>query len=363
MADARGYINSFTGDLENNQDKWHTYVIAPFDQAYRDAFTNFNLFLKKQKESEAPPSWLLPLCMLALSLCAGGVLTASFGAVTAKALAGKAANSLAQGPGLDFIVRHNMDRAFRAANFLANNKTGNFIAGKLWDAVETGVTGYTSDQFKNAKSALVENASAFPSVEKLVQDPMSVEKALTKYVDEAKIKCHDLAAAIRDSASVTDDAKILSVSLMRLATIYNPPQASIAYAGLAGEIEMAFYLTLVTNLDYLATDFQEELMETSRAGWRRTGYYTPNKITPISVSPVDKSYPVSTPGKAGPKSQQVGFKQLGKILSARLDELHNVKFGVPFNANPVSAGTIYRAEQTISFLANGNIKRLIGGAA
>jgi hypothetical protein len=362
MADALGYINSFTGDLENNQDKWHTYVIAPFDQAYRDAFTNFNLFLKKQKESEAPPSWLLPLCMLALSLCAGGVLTASFGAVTAKALAGKAASSIAQGPGLDFIVRHNMERAFRAANFLANNKTGNFIAGKLWDSMESGVSSYTSDQFKKAKSAIIENASTFPSIEMLVQDPMKVEKALIKYVDEAKIKCHDIAAAIRDSASITDEAKILSVSLMRLAPICNPPQSSIAYDGLAGEIEMAFYLNLVTNLDYLASDFREELMETRGAGWRRTGYYTPNKITPIEVSPDDNN-PKSTPGKAGPQSQRVGFKGFPKVLSARLDELHKKKFRTPFNANPVSENTIRLAEKTISSLANGNIKRLISGAA
>ncbi len=354
-------ISNFLHDLNNNRDKWDTFVVDPFAKEYKKAFKRYQKTLADQKEADAFPQWVMSLSLLALSLCGGGVLTAAFGTAAAKTIAGTAAQKFVNGPGLDYLVRNNMERGFRAAGFFATNKVGNFIAEKVWDAAESGVSGYVSDKYTAAKAAIDQNRSSYPSVDKFAQDPQDIKDALGAFVGEAKIKCYDLAAAIRDDPKVPDEKKASDIMALRKATIFNPPQKSIVYDGLAEEIELAFYLLMVLDLDHLETDYQEELMETHGGrGWRRTGFYHPNKSTPINQSPSEASYPKSTPGPGRPGSQAVSYGRLGGVIGSRLDALYKNKFNTDFLPNRVEQGTLVRAEKTIELLANGNIKRLIG---
>jgi hypothetical protein len=364
MASAIDYINAFTADLENNQDKWKTYVINPFTDAYIDAFGKFNETLKAQKEADKAHGLLLSLSMLALSLCGGGLLTATFGATALKTIVGNAAQKLANNSALDFMVRHNMERAFRAADYLANNKTGNFIAGKLWDELEAKAGSFIGGKVTKAKEAIHVSRAAYPSVEKFVREPMKIYLALDTFVGEAKIKCHDLAAGYRDDDKLTDDEKIKKVAGLRKSTVYNPPQRSIAHAKLQDEIELSFYLYMVMESDYLWTDYREDWTDSGGRSMRRTGTYSPTKKTPINEPMGSANYPKSTPGRPSPNSQMVWYEKMGGVITDRLNELHSGLYGNKFmSSRQNSEYTVAAAQSSINTLANGNIKRLIGNTS
>jgi hypothetical protein len=118
-------ITNFITDIPAKERKWKNHTITPFAKAWINAFENFKETMKQQKDAdEAAQKLKFELAMLALSLCGGGLLTAAFGTAAAKTLATNAA--------LDVICRNNMQRAFKAANYIATNQTASSWIPTSW---------------------------------------------------------------------------------------------------------------------------------------------------------------------------------------------------------------------------------------
>src|SRR5882724_3328161 len=159
MADSRQFIDEFLIDLPNHGRKWKNFAVNPFAKAYVAARKAYDDMAKAQADADSETPLGLKLALLALSLCGGGAMTAAFGTTALKTIASNAAVAV--------ICRRNMDKAFTAANFIATNKTASFVAGKLWDEIENGATGFLGNKFK--PTDLAQNPAAFPSVNKFVQ--------------------------------------------------------------------------------------------------------------------------------------------------------------------------------------------------
>src|SRR5688572_15120012 len=132
----RQIFNESIDSIDKVENKWMLYTINPYSMAYDDALEAFKKKLEEQKEEDKAESLLLSLAMLALSLCGGGILTAAFGSAAIKTIAVDAATNV--------ICNNNMERAFKAAHFIATNKTATFVAGKLWDEAESKATAFVS---------------------------------------------------------------------------------------------------------------------------------------------------------------------------------------------------------------------------
>jgi hypothetical protein len=341
MSNAREYINSFTSDLGNVKDKWSLNAVIPFHDAYIDAFTSFKSTLKNQEDADkAEREWKLGLAMFALSLCGGGIMTAAFGTTVLK--------NIVIDKAVDAICNRNMEKAFRAAHYLATNKTANFVAGQVWDAAEKRATDYLGGKLKDS---LAQNPAAYPSVDKFVQDPGKIRNALDTFILEAKTKCHDIAAAIRDNPAMTDDNKIAEVDKLRKSKIFNPPGKTIDNGGLAEDIELSFYMYMVMESDYQTSSEIYYVRSHDGLGGAREPRIKTHKH-PVPQSVYAKDYPND------PKDP-VKFNKIGGVIKDRMNGLYRRKIGGEFMNGSLDKTHLYRAEQTLDLLAGANIKRLI----
>jgi hypothetical protein len=233
MSAASDFINAWTSDLANTGKKWETYTVLPYARAYRRAAKGFEETVAAQKADEAN-SWLPALGLLALSLAGGGLLTAAFGSAVLKELAAKAATSDRV---LNSLIRNNMNRTYKALEYVATNKTASFIGGKVWDAVESGATDYVSGRIKES---MTQNSSSFPSINQYADNPEDLKDALMMFVGECQTKLHDMAAFIRDSSALSDDAKIAAAKLLGVSPFFKPAIRSVDPGDMDVEIEISF---------------------------------------------------------------------------------------------------------------------------
>ncbi len=208
MTTAKEKISEFMHDNENMEDTWKVYTRNPFSMAYDAALAAFTKTLEDQAKADA---WKLQLMTLALSMCGGGIMTAAFGTMAIKTIAGNYA--------LNVICNNNMERAFKVAYFVSTNKTANFIAGKVWDEIESRGTALVS---ATTVEALSQTVQAFPSADKGNMSAFTMDKTLETFIGEAKIKAHNIAADIRDNSKVGDDEKIALVDKMRAKQVLQP---------------------------------------------------------------------------------------------------------------------------------------------
>jgi hypothetical protein len=343
MTDVAATLNRFQHDLVQVERKWGAYTIKPYALAYETGYLNFKDKIKEQEDADKLKAELI---MLALSLCGGGVMTAAFGTIALKSLASKAA--------IHVICNNNMERAFKAAHFVATNKTANFIVGSVWDELEKRGKDYATGKLKTAIESMAQQPVAFPSAQKVTT--IAVKTSLEMFIEEAAIKAYDLAVGIGDDPRLSANEKIKKLTDMRTSKLWKPPEGSVDDGSLSDEIELSFYMNMVMNSDYLKTTTYRKVMR--HDGLARSPHYEPvTTRTDISESARSKDYPQEF------GNQEIGYKRIGGIIEDRINELHRKKFKEKFYDGDLDVGVMLKAEDTIERLADYKIKQRIAGAA
>jgi hypothetical protein len=333
-------LNKFNHDLVQVERKWKTYTIGPYALAYEAAFQNYEKTIKDQQEADKAKAELI---FLALSLVGGGVMTAALGTIALKALARRAA--------IHVICENNMERAFKAAYFMSNNKTANFIAGGVWDELEKRGKDYVSGKLKKAIENMDQKPAAFPSAQKLTT--ITVKTSMENFIGEALIKAYDLADGISEDPRLRNYEKLLKFTELRKSKLWAPPERSVDDGTLSDEIELSFYMNTVMNSDYLRTK-EEYWADDARGGRMRE---TKTHDEDIHVSPGSANYPSPS------DNQSIGYRKIGSIIKDRMNELHNKKFKKWFYNGESALGIMLKAEETIKLLANDGIQKKIAAAA
>jgi hypothetical protein len=340
MSDVERTIRKFNDDLGQMERLWKTYTIAPYALAYEAAFQSYEKTIKDQQEADKAKAELI---LLALSLVGGGVMTAALGTVALKALASRAA--------IHVICENNMERAFRAAYFVSNNKTANFIAGTVWDELEKRGKSHVTGKLKTAIENMDQKPAAFPSAQKLTT--IAVKTSMEMFIGEAVIKAYKLAEGITEDATINADAKVKKIINLRTSKLWKPPEKSVDDGTLSDDIELSFYMNTVMNSDYLRT--KEHYWDDNGRG--SSVRETRNHDEDIAVSPGSANYPNPS------NNQSIGYKKIGSIIKDRVNKLHNKKFKEWFYNGESDLGIMLKAEDTIKLLANDGIQKKITAAA
>jgi hypothetical protein len=285
------------GDLDQAFRKWDAYVIKPYALAYNRAFDSFKKTLDTQSAFDKME---MELVFTALSICGGSIFTTVFGAITAKKLAGEVA--------LDFICKNNLERAFKLANFVSENKTAEFIIGEVWDKSSS----LLGNQVKNA---FQENASNFTSIDSIIKKPYEVQAALELFQLNCQIAYYEALKALLGNTS--DSTKSLVFDVIKKSPMCCPPDRKYYPENYEDYIELGFYMRLVLNTDQLVT----RMLFPSSVGvaqWAKVGSKT------INTTPDKADYPTSTTklGFLSSEMTSVEYDRVGQYIIDRINILY-----------------------------------------
>jgi predicted transcriptional regulator len=317
---------------------WQRNFVIPYGSAYTVARDKFKDTLDAQKKAdEERRQRIAALAMFALSLCGGSILTHVFGSAAAQTLAGQFA--------VDFICKREMNRAFKVASFVSENKTAQFAIGKVWDAA--------ADLLPDLKTKLAETTTNFPSLTDFAQNPQVLQNHLWKWVLDANA---GLLAAEEEISKNIKDEKTKTRMIMDLIDapfVATAPAKELAKDTTAEDIEFSFYMNVIRSLDYLA----EVTIEERGRGCKRT---TVNKGS-IDVSPTDSAYPKPARNFGFGTHQTIEFNKFGSVMRDRVDELHKKRFNKTkffTSGETISENTLRRAEQKLTELSNINVEAI-----
>jgi hypothetical protein len=327
---------------------WQRNFVIPYSNAYSTAWENFKKTLEDQEKADAEQrAKAIGFAMFALSLCGGSVLTAVFGQAAVKAAASEIA--------LDAICKREMERAFKVAAFVSENKTASFALGEVWD--KTGEL--ISDK---VKSSLAETSANFPSLGEFATRPLNMRNNLDKWVRDAYAK---LLLAEEDIFGRTKDAirqDGLFVELMKAPFFRLTPPEALKEDAVSTEIEIVFFMKHMLDLDYVAHGYWEDR---PKGGMRQ-------KITstaPINVDPLSDKYPTyKGPRDLSMRFEEVRYRDAGDLIKARVDALIKKRFGVNFfridegiifdSKEKVSLDVLKRAQTKLQSLATSNYETI-----
>jgi hypothetical protein len=319
---------------------WIRNFVLPYGSAYTQARTSFMDKLDKQKKAdEARKKRIAELAMTALSLCGGNLLTQVFGAAALKTVAADIA--------VDVIAKREMNRAFKVAAFINENKTAQFALGKLWDS--------SADFLSNAvKKELEENSANFPALAEFAKEPQILQNHLEKWVRDAYAKV--LAVEKDISKNIADEKKKTKAisDLLDAPFIRTAPKNSLGSSRTAEEMEFTFYMKVILDLDHLAKGhYYTRYMKGDN--WEYSQIDSKEKI---SENPSSGSYP--TAKRNGKDFEAVVYDAFGGILRDRVDELAKARFKAPFFApkETISHSTLLRAESKLAELSNMNLETI-----
>ena len=341
----RGMINESLDRIDKLENKWMLYTVNPYSMAYDDALEAFKAKMKEQEEEDKAESLVLSLAMIALSLCGGGILTAAFGSAVLKTITVDAATKI--------ICNNNMERAFKAAHFIATNKTASFIAGKVWDEAESKATAFVSDKIK---SGLSQNAASFPSTTRFQSmTSFKMSKTLEQFIREAKDKASDLITGLRDNNNIGDMERLQQLSKIEKGSFFNPPTKNVDDGTLGEDLELAFYMNLILNSDYLETYERYTRRVTDGLG-SSIEYALRAHKSDLTELPSSPNYPKRISGE-----QDVLYNKVGGKLRERMNELYKKKLRTKDGIldGKINDRTMLNAERTIDILASNSIKKRI----
>lgn len=346
--DARSFINSFTSDLENIQDKYQLHFVNPYFRAYQQAMSKYNAAVEAQKKADQA---MLELVFSAFSLAGGQIITKVFAGATLK--------SVAKEYTLNVICNRNLERAFKVAAFVEGNPTASFIVGKLWDTGQSKLTA-------KAQGMLKGTVANFPSFRQALADPSTVKSHLEDFIGEAKIKAHDAAADIRENPKLSESEKIAAVKEIAASPFCSPSTKSLDEAQLAIDIELTFWMTTVLGLDRVAT------LVVGKDNWPKTAS--------IDIMPSSKDYPdhlkpswekskISTCQQkrdqfgrvktSGCSRERIYYSRIGSKIREAIDTAYKKRKGKSFFIeDDLNKATLLRAETMLRELATSDINRL-----
>lgn len=353
MSDITTDYNSYLSDLENCEDKWTTNIVFPYSIAYIDAKESFDEVMANKTASDQKKA---EFAFFALSLVGGGLLTRVFADAALKAAASNVT--------LDFICKHNMERAFNAAVVISDNKVASFAVGSLWDQAQS--------QLETAvKAKIVTLTTTNGNYAAFAQNPLKVRTCLEEYVKDIKVVSHDTAALIRDSNKYNEAQKRTYLGYLKKAPFFSQaPNIKLDKDKLKLDIELTFFMYMVLDQDYLeVTDY---------VGGPYYGK-TETKIQPIGQMPSSKAYPKnvhhSTSHVSGFSAAVSGHNEVIKFLSiptsfiTHIDMLYKKRNGKEFflsserngiiNYGKITKDTLIRAENCLNELATSNISIIL----
>ncbi len=298
--------------LDNSVDmktRWELYHAYPYARAFAKALSNYKETGEAQKKLDAEKT---ELCMMALTICSGGVLTHVFAQTTWKAVA--------VAKTLDVICKNNMNQAFAAAHFVSSNKVANFIVGGLWDAGGKILEGKTKKLFE-------ETRGNFPSTQKWTTETDALT-SLVQFVGECFLKYRDTARHIFANSKLTTAQRDAAIATLTSSKFAKAPKSSqVNEKQLAKEIELLMYLRMIQDLDYTQT-----WTHTPSMGMHGGSGMSYGQKKSIDMSPDDSKYPKSHSkmGKgvfASSSGMSIGYKDLGKSYYNKINKLYGELFG------------------------------------
>jgi len=330
---------------------WQRHFVLPYGSAYSTAVTNYRATIKAQEEADkAARARNLQLAFFALSLCGGSILTSVFGSAAMK----DAAASVA----VDVICKREMERAFKVATFVSENKTAQFALGAVWDKVESAAIDGIKGQF-------AENQSNFPALGKFVQEPLNMQNNLEEWVRGAYDKVLKAGSAINESHVLTADGKARQLEDLLSAPFFkHAPKQRLDEDSVRKDIELTLFMKHILDLDYLAKGY-----------WKETGRGANMKKvvssrTSIDMDPHSKKYPKSFRYTQGTNFEEVKYRQIGEIIEKKIDELHKDKlkhnffetvdtyWGLSSDREDISRSVLRRAHTTLKLLGNRNLQKI-----
>lgn len=302
--------DKFQDEREKAKSFWDSFA-KNYGTAYNTAFKSFHAELKKQEQTRMKRrEMMLSFAFFALSLTGGSILTQVFGKAVAKEVAGDVA--------LDIICKNNMDKAFKAAHFVADNKTAQFAIGALWDEAGSQIT-------NAVKNKLKENSSAFPALKKFASDPINVQNKLENYIESAYRAMIDTGARFRDNSSESNSQEALA-KLLKSPFIAAAPRVGLDTERTRIEIELTLFLRYLLELDFIQ---RYHYMDHGRS-YRRNNLGTPK---PIDKSPWSRGYPkykVTSSGMGNVRYQEVNYRQIELNVEEHIEKLYKPIFKTKF---------------------------------
>jgi hypothetical protein len=308
------------------RNKWLIQYVGPFSIAYNDAYKKYSEVVNADKAAAAKArEEKAALVMLALTVCGGSILTATIGAAALKTGLGQAALNTLHGPVMDYIVKKDSMRLYKAAEFASSSATLHFILGSAYDKASADLT----LQFKT----LLTNAPVSASIDQIVKDPDNLKTQLEVYVAQLHNKIILAAEAIEKSSAENKDE--LLEKLKEAPFFSKIPDIRRSQGRMRENIELTFWMNHVLSRDFLVhkTSFHA-----------RDGHHTESETwQPINKSPSDSSYPKAhNPGTwaydrhtqgHGKTESYLGYRDTGDLIDARVNELYERYFKVKFFAN------------------------------
>ena len=330
-----GLYEKFDREKSRAENDWIRFFIIPFHNAYIDAHRNFMAKIDEQKKAdEAAQKRIAELAMTALAFCGGQLCTAVFASAALKTHAAQLT--------LDTLYKHNMNRTFTAVAFLTENKTAHLALGKLWEKGKDLLS-------SKLKKELEETNENYPSLADFTQEPQKLRNHLELWMRSILAK---VIAAEKEISTRNEQIRAVAVeNLLDAPFLAQAPTKPLAGARTIEEIELAFYMRYMLELDYIA----EGHKVTRYMRGDNWDYEFVQKRTPINESPTSEKYPKDS--RKGNDFTQVRFDRVGDILRKRIDELAKSRLGSAFfEANEhLSQKTLLRAEAKLTELAAVNI--------
>jgi hypothetical protein len=301
--------DKFQDEREKAKSFWDSFAKS-YGTAYNTAFKSFHAELKKQEQTRMKRrEMMLSFAFFALSLTGGSILTQVFGKAVAKEVAGDVA--------LDIICKNNMEKAFKVAHFVAENKTAQFAIGKLWDEAGSQITSAVKDKLK-------ENSSAFPEIQKFANDPINVQNKLENYIEHAYRAMIDAGAKFRDNISQSDSQEALE-KILKSPFISAAPRTGIDESKTRIEIELTLFMRYILELDFIQ---KYHYMDHGKS-FKRSNLGTPR---PIDKSPWSRNYPKYkvTSNGGSVRYQEINYRQIELNVEEHIEKLHKPVFNTKF---------------------------------
>lgn len=347
MPTAIELYNAFATDLENIQDEYTVNFVNPYTRAYISARQSLQGTLQAQAKADKEA---FEMALTIFTMLGGGMVTPVFAAAAVKAFAKEAA--------LNTICKYNMERAFKVAGLIEANPLASYILGAAWDKADGAVRGKLKEMFEP-------KATTFPSLEKFVKEPLTIQTYLVDFVVEAKIKLHKTLAMYRDDATLTDQQKLEKLAELKSSPFCKPPAKLSDEAGLANDIELTWYMMHVM-------DFDTEVV-TNKTRLNLITLIDEKEVIrrPVTDNPSSPSYPPNYSRCLRERQSdfvqvehcqygEVIYKQdLGGKIKARVDKVYKTRTGKNFfQESWVNRDTLIRAETMLRQLGDSNIGKL-----
>lgn len=302
--------------------KWRIQFVSKYTRAYEAAYDTFKGKLTEQQRKDAERrEFLITMGFLALSLVGGSIMTAAFGFNSLKKGLSQAALRGLNGPVLDQIAKRNMEKAFRAAHFTADNATFHFVLGTAYDSLEKHAT----DKIKEALKGGAAQTSLGPVritdddviASQLFDKPLTFMTHLDDYVNKLENGVLAAASQFETVGPPRDPERMLR---QLLASPFFMQIPVVNEARLQDELEFMMWMNFLLGTDYWTESVVRMTGRERGQIWERVSS-TKKEIT---LNPMDKAYPKGSMTMSGmtQTTKGVAFMRVGDVLRKRIDELH-----------------------------------------